>query len=295
MTYLLLSKNKEMINKVSLSIFIYFVLFFKSLSASAVDSSSDSALEITAQAESKKDDYMYEKENLTSEEEYMIEGDGSFPSLFIDWGFSVCGVNKNKELNTGFWSSRFLDFSFCYNLVIPDSHFAIGVGMGYSNRTLSFKKFNKQYYTLTRNKKNRYTELVSAENALTTEDDQDSEYVPSLKGSYLNLHYLDFIIDMRFFVNKLYPKDSFIFSIGAKVGTLIGHNTEIEYAQDSTTKSQKINDKFNLKDVHWGFQARAAWGRFGVLYEFLIPDLFSRYNGPKIGFMQKFGLAIDLF
>lgn len=260
-----------MIKKFSLLILTSSVLSFISLSANAADDS-------------------YELYTIET-----IEGDGSFPSLFVDWGFSICGVNKNKELNTGFWGSRFLDVSLCYNLVIPDSHFAIGVGIGYSGRTLSFKKSDDEYHTLIRNKTERHTESALAKDTLAAKEDKGSEYIPSPKGSYLNLHYLGFILDMRFFVNKLYPKDSFICSIGTKIGTLVGSNTEIEYGQDRSTKNQTISDKLNLKDVQWGFQARAAWGRFGVVYEILIPDLFSRNSGPKIGVMQKVGLAIDLF
>lgn len=287
---------KEIRSKKFLIAFTVFYLFFASLSANAADESSNLTVDTTSKAEPKQDNYMYEKENKISEEEYMVEGDGSFPSLFVDWGFSMCGVNKNKELKTGFWGSRFLDFSLCYNLVIPGSHFAIGVGVGFSSRTLSFKKSDEEYYTLVRNKTDRNTESTSAKGALATKDDKDSSYSPSVRGSYLNIYYLDLIfLDVRFFANKLYPKDSFICSIGAKIGTILGSNAEIQYRQDSITKSQTTSDKLNLKDVHWGIQARAAWGRFGFVYEFLISDLFSRDNGPKIGLMQKAGIAIDLF
>lgn len=243
---------------------------------------------------------IYKKDKIVAEDEYDTENDGSFPGLYVDYGFHIPGVNKNENIKNSFIGSRFFDITLCYNLVIPDSHFAVCVGMGYSNKTLSFEEKTigegdskvRQYYTLVSVKKGEKDSRVDIKDC---KDSLSSKDKASYNGSYLNLHFYNFIMDFKFFVNKMYPKDSFIFSVGMKVGVLMSANTEIEYSQNSCSKTQILVDKSNLKKIAWGFQSRAAWGRFGIVYELIMSDLYNKNEGPKIGYLQKAGVSIDLF
>jgi len=229
-----------------------------------------------------------------NDEYYDIEEDPSFPSLYVGYGANILGSNPNSEIKTSLWGSRFLDFSLCYNLVAPETRFAVSVGMGYSNGTLSFKPFNGDYYTLGRNKDTRYTEKTVAKSSLSTKGEAYST------GSYINMHFINFLIDLVLFADKIYHKDGFIFSLGGKIYVLTGSNVEVAYVEDSVTKTQSISEKLNLRTFNWGLKARVAWGRFGFVYEILFSDLFSKMDngtlkGPKIEYMQKVGLSIDLF
>ena len=211
----------------------------------------------------------------------------NYGGLAIDWGFSFLR-DSPQAMELSPLGSRFVNVAGYYNIRLGQSPFAIGLGIGTGFDGYRLAEQNETYNTLVRDESSRHTALQDARGTLPEK--------PDILQSTLNPKYFDLSVEAKFNANRRYPKESFFFAIGGRLGMFLNAYTTVKYKEDEQTKQRTTWESFNLNQMRYGVYVRVGWRRFSLFYQHILSPFFKEGEGPNNNTMpSSVGLSVDLF
>jgi hypothetical protein len=207
--------------------------------------------------------------------------------LGIDLGFTQA-TGVPKEMKMDFWGSNYISPFYKYEFFIPKSNFSVLTGFSFGCERYRFN----DHVTIVNSKdsNNKYTNKMVNLDTMYTDR--------KIKKSILSVNYVEFPLEFRFRSSYKYPKNSFIISVGGKLGFLIDAHTKFKYSQDGDNKKQKQKESFNINTLRYSLTGRIGYGSFNAFCNYSLNPLFEKGKEPVVGAEMipiTFGVSIALF
>ncbi len=190
--------------------------------------------------------------------------------LGFDFGLTVApGFNDSLKLNTiRCW---YISPFYKYEFFIPKTKFSILTGISLGLEKYRFK--NPVTIMRDQNNKGEYYDHVTELSSLVN--------TTSIKQTKLAINYLEIPLELRFRTNATYPKNSFTFSAGAKIGWVFNAHTKYKYRQEGIKKTVKNRDQFDLNPFRYGYIIRVGYGDFSLFYYQSLSPIFKTGKEPE--------------
>jgi hypothetical protein len=206
----------------------------------------------------------------------------NYMTLTVNWGINSL-IRAPQHMDLAFWRSRVAGANVYYNIPIKSSHFTVSCGAGISNADYVFKEGK---YMIDRDRSTKKTIIQPTSKVVPTGEKAEK--------SMLSIWYTDLIAELGFNSNKEEPQEGFFVAVGGNIGLQLSPSISVQYGEDKESKTQTLQERFNLSEIRAGLLARMGWGRFGAFYAQTLTPLFTNDQGPTTKPILPFSIGISV-
>jgi hypothetical protein len=195
-----------------------------------------------------------------------------YNGLLENGSTSLSAGNKGLNLVNGKSTNVNLTYNHYFNIYRENVRMSVGLGLDWNNYRLAGD-----------------STLMPNQNTLTFNPDAAVNSVDFTKNKLL-ARYVTLPVMLHFQTNEGDNGKRLGVSGGVELGYLI--NGRVKQVSEVKGKT-KVNDKFNLNDLRYGFMGRVSYGDMGIYAKYYPQSTFNKNEGPDLNTFCV-GLTIGL-
>ena len=196
--------------------------------------------------------------------------------LQFNFGFNFL-TDSEKKLSVKTWNSKSLSFYYIYPFDFPRVHISLIPGIGWGYERLNFNNALLDYKTV-QNNQVLYLDSLSGVN---------------VEKAFLEIHYLDFPLEIRYTARLENKEKSFFIGAGIIVRYLLSNTTKLNYDGKSTEQTQN----FGVNTFQYVANFRVGVGGFSAYYRMGLNEFFKPSIAPyaSLATVHNIGISFHLF